>query len=521
MIYAKKLSVFITALFIAMISLGSVTLAAEVATEQERIDIFSVNDFHGALSENGKNPGMPKIAGFLREKAAQNPAGTIFVSAGDMFQGTPESNLLYGKPVVEAMNELGFAAMTLGNHEFDWGIPVLQERITQSKFPYLAANVIDKVNENPASFVKPYVITERKGIKIAIIGLATPETAAKTNPKYSKNYVFADPVKTVNQLVPKLKQQGANIIIILSHLGSEMDEAQVITGEAADFAQQVQGIDAIISGHTHRKVAGMVNSIPIVQAAYNGRAVGQISLYFSKTSKKIINTECKVIELSPNNLAPDKAVQAIIDKAEQEVAPVKNIVLGNTTSGLEHEKYTHSVLGQWVTDTMRRQAKADIAFENGGGLRAGIPAGTITMGTLYQVVPFDNTLVTVELTGQQVVEVLAHGIYNKQIGMVQFSGIQVEYDTSLPENKKLVNVTLPDGSNIDLTKKYKVVTNDFMAQGGDGFAMFGQGRQLFDTQIPLRDCLLEVITRDKQINHTLDERFREVVPANDVHQQAA
>ncbi|MBP2634984.1 MAG: 5-nucleotidase [Firmicutes bacterium] len=521
MVFTKKISVFIAAVCIAMACLGSVTLAAEAATEQERIDIFSVNDFHGALSENGKNPGMPKLAGFLREEIAKNPAGTILVSAGDMFQGTPESNLLYGKPVVETMNELGFAAMALGNHEFDWGIPVLQERIAQSKFPYLAANIIDKATGKSANFVKPYSITERKGIKIAIIGLATPETATKTNPKYSKNYVFSDPVKTVNRLVPELKQQGANIIIILSHLGSEMDEAQKITGEAADLVRQVTGISAVVSGHTHRKVAGTVNSIPIVQAAYNGRAVGKISLYFSKSNKEVINTEYKVVELSPNNLVPDKAVQAIVDKVQQEVAPVKNKVLGNTTSGLEHEKFTHSVLGQWVADTMRHQAKADIAFENGGGLRTGIPAGTITLGTLYQVVPFDNTLVTVELTGQQVVEVLAHGIYNKQIGMVQFSGIQVEYDISLPAAKKIVKVTLPDGSNLNLTKTYKVVTNDFMAQGGDGFTMFSQGQHLLDTQIPLRDCLVETIVRDKQINHTLDQRFREVVPATAIHQPAA
>lgn len=521
MVFTKKLSVFIAALFITMVFCGSVTLAAEAATEQERIDIFSVNDFHGALSENGKNPGMAKLAGFLREEIAKNPAGSILVSAGDMFQGTPESNLLYGKPVVEAMNELGFAAMAIGNHEFDWGISVLQERIVQSRFPYLAANIIDKATGRSASFVKPYSFIERKGIKIAIIGLATPETATKTNPKYSKNYVFADPAKIVNRLIPDLKLQGANIIIILSHLGSEMDEDQKITGEAADLARQVTGIDAIISGHTHRKVAGTVNSIPIVQAAYNGRSIGKISLYFSKNSNAVINTEYKVVELSPSNLTPDKAVQAIVDKVQQEVAPVKTKVLGYTTYGLEHEKFTHSVLGQWVTDTMRHNAKADIAFENGGGLRAGIPAGPITLGNLYQVVPFDNTLVTVELTGKQVIEVLEHGIYNKQIGMVQFSGIQVEYDIALTDNKKIAKVTLSDGSNLNLTKKYKVVTNDFMAQGGDGFTMFGQGQHLLDTQIPLRDCLVETIVRDKQINHTLDQRFREVVPATAIHKPAA
>ncbi len=518
----RKVLVLIGIICISLIAfLPSVSSAGET-NEQEVIDILTVNDFHGALSENGKNPGMAKLAAFLREEVAKNPTGTIIISAGDMFQGTPESNMLYGKPVVEAMNELTFAAMAIGNHEFDWGIQVLKERIAQSNFPYLAANIVDKTTGQVASFVKPYTVVEKSGIKIAIIGLATPETAYKTNPKYSKNYIFTDPAKTVNQLIPELKQQGADIIIVLSHLGSEMDMlSQQVTGEAADLAQQVDGINAIISGHSHRKVSGAVNSIPIVQAAYNGRAVGKLSFTFTKSDRKVVSAEGEVIELSANTLVADKAVQEIVDKVQQEVAPVKDKVIGYATHRLEHEKFTHSVLGQWVTDTMRHKANADIAFENGGGLRASIPAGTITLGNLYQVVPFDNTLVTVELTGKQVLAVLEHGIYNKQIGMVQFSGLSIEYDESLPANKKIARVTLHDGSNLILAKTYKVVTNDFMAQGGDGFSMFSQGTHILDTQIPLRDCLIEAVTKAKTINATIDKRFREVMPISVSNRPAA
>lgn len=520
--FSGKLNTLIAIICFSLVCFLPAVSAAEEPNEIIAINILTINDFHGALAENGKNPGIAKLAAWLKAELAKNPAGTIIVSAGDMFQGTPESNMLYGKPVIEVMNELGFSAMALGNHEFDWGTAVLKECITQSKFPYLAANIIDKATGHVVSFVRPYTIVEKNGIKIAIIGLSTPETAYKTNPQYTKNYSFADPAKTVIRLIPELKQQGADIIIILSHLGSEVDPmSQQIEGEAADLARNGAAIDAIISGHTHRIVAGEVNAVPIIQAGYNGRAVGKITLNFSSKARKMVAAEANIIELAGENLVADSAVQAIVDKAQDEVGPVKNRVLGYTTYELGHDKFTHSVLGQWVTDSMRRRTKADIAFENGGGLRASIPAGTITLGSLYQVVPFDNTLITLELTGKQIMSVLEHGIYNKQIGMVQYSGLNVEYDQSLPDGRKIVKVTLTDGSNLSLTKKYKVVTNDFLVQGGDGFTMFSRGKHKADTQIPLRDCLIEAVTKSKIINATVDMRFKEVISLSTVNRVAA
>jgi len=521
-VLARKLTVCIAIICISLLCLLPSVFAAGESSENVVINILTVNDFHGALSESGKNPGMAKLAAFLKAEVAKNPAGTIIVSAGDMFQGTPESNMLYGKPVVQAMNEIGFSAMAIGNHEFDWGIQVLRERIAQSSFPYLAANIIDKATGQVVSFIKPYTIVEKNGLKIAIIGLATPETAYKTNPKYSKNYNFADPAQTVTQRIPELKQQGTDIIIVLSHLGSEIEPlTRQVKGEAADLARAVPTIDAIISGHTHQKVAGAVSSVPIIQAAYNGRAVGNLCLTFSKMDRKVIAAESNVIELAAANLVADPAVKTIVDKVQEEVAPMKNKVLGHTVYELNHEKYSHSVLGQWVTDSMRQKVKADIAFENGGGLRASIPAGAITLGSLYQVVPFDNTLITVDLTGKQIMEVLEHGIGNQQIGMMQFSGLSVECDKSLPEGKKITRVTLTDGSNFSLTKVYKVVTNDFMAQGGDGFTTFSQGEHMIDTQLPLRDCLIEAVMKKKVINATVDKRFIEVMPVSTVHRLAA
>lgn len=473
------------------------------------LQILTVNDFHGALVENGKNPGAAKVAQYIKEQKNTNPQGTLIVSGGDMFQGSPDSNLLYGKTVVDVMNEIGFDAMAIGNHEFDWGIPVLKKRIAQSHFPYLAANIIEKSTGKSAPFSKPYTFFERNGIKIAVIGISTPETAYSASPKITAPYTFSNPIKIVNDLVPELKSKGADLILVLSHMSSYMNKnTGEITGEAKDLAINVHGIDAIVSAHSHQIVYGAVNNIPIIQAGYFGRAVGTVHIVFNKNTKQVISTHTQVTPLPVAGLTEDLKIKSIIDKAQAEVAPVKNVVLGTTIRELSHDRTAQqlSILGQWTTDIMREATHADIAFQNSGGIRTSIPAGNITMGNLYEVFPFDNTLFTIEMTGAQIMKVLEHGIPNKQVGMLQFSGLKIIYDESQPAAERLT-VTLPDGSPLDLTKNYKVATNDFMVAGGDNFTMFKEGKNPTDTYIPLRDVLAGAIKTRKMINFTLDDRF--------------
>ncbi|WP_371371474.1 bifunctional UDP-sugar hydrolase/5'-nucleotidase [Sporomusa aerivorans] len=500
-------------LMIACLGLFCFSPIAAAATDSAgtiTLDIISVNDFHGALAEAGKNPGIAKLATLIKAEMAKNQSGTIIVSAGDMFQGNPDSNMLYGQPVVAAMNKIGFSAMTTGNHEFDWGQDVLKKLIRQAGFPVIAANILDKTTGKPVALVKPYIIIERNGLKIALIGLATPETVFKTNPKHIANCTFSDPVQTVRQLVPVLKHKGADVIIVLSHLGSSVDSTTAqITGEAAELALGITGVNAIISGHSHLQVAGSVNSIPIVQAGYNGRAIGKITLTVAKKDKRVINAKAAVIAVDSDRLAAEPEIAAIVNKVQSQVAPVKDIVLGRSVNELSHDRKTFSLLGQWVTDIMRRTANADIAFQNGGGIRTGIPPGSVTMGKLYEVLPFDNTLVTLDLTGEQILRVLEYGIYNQQIGMLQYSGLTVKFDASLPAGHKITDVTLSTGERLNLAKLYRVVTNDFMVQGGDGFTVFSQGVHITDTGIPLRDCLIDAIKATENIYVTPDNRFSE------------
>ncbi|MCE5286332.1 MAG: 5'-nucleotidase C-terminal domain-containing protein [Pelosinus sp.] len=496
-------------------------VTAAVHGDQVVLTILTVNDFHGALAEApGKNPGAAKLAAFLLSEKAKDPAGTLIVSGGDMFQGSVDSNLLYGQPVIDVMNYVGFDAMVLGNHEFDWGIAKLVNLKSAARFPMGADNVLDNQTQKLPLFAVPdkdaklpCTLLARDGIKVGVIYLATPETAILTNPNVVGAYTFKSPAETVRILAPQLRKAGAEVVIVLSHLGSQQDvDTKVITGAAADLANQLPRglVDAIVSAHTHLSIAGTVSGIPIVEAHHNGWQIGEIHLTYSKAQHKVIETDESYIDLRKvSDLAPDIKAKTIIDKYQNAIAAQKNTTLGKAAYPLSHQRFASnlSVLGQWATDVVRKRTNADFAFQNDGGLRTSLPAGTITMGNLYEVLPFDNNVIMLSLTGEQIKNMLEYGIQNKAIGMLQFSGATVEYAPAQMEGSRVVAVTLLNGEPLDSRKTYKVVVNDFMAAGGDGYSMFKQGRAVKDTGLTLRDVLCEAIQTAGMVTFCGDDRL--------------
>ena len=488
-----------------------VRFAADGDKELVSLDILTVNDFHGALPEDDKNPGAAKLGKWLKDERAKNPEGTLILSSGDMSQGTIDSNLLYGKTVIKAMNEIGFDAMAVGNHEFDWGLDCLKNQAAWAEFPILTANITDrKTGHNPEG-TKPWIIVERKGVKIGIIGVTSIETVDIVSPKVISAYQIDEPAEIVNRIVPELKQLGVQVIIVLGHLGGYLDDDKTtITGEVTDLANAITGVDVLVTGHTHQKIAGYINGIAIVQAYYNGRAVGHITLKYSPQDKKIVSAIPSTIDLPTSGLTGDVQVKTIIDDGQKEIGPVKDEIIGKNIGDLTHQLDKLSVLGQWVTDIMRQETNSDIAFQNGGGLRTDIPAGEVTVGKLWEVMPFDNTLILLEMRGSQILKVLQYGINNSKYGSVQYSGIKVKYDPLLPLDKRIVEVTLPDGSILNPEKTYQVVTNDFMSEGGDGYTMFKEASSSIDTHLLVREVLIEAIKKITTIDFKGDDRLQDI-----------
>ena len=500
-------------LFIAIIILcASSMVCADSDVNVEKIQILTVNDFHGALMEDGKNPGAAKLAAFIFQQKALYPDTTLILSAGDMFQGTMDSNLLYGAPDISVMNYLGFDAMALGNHEFDWGIDKINVRQLQANFPFMAANIIDKKTGKPVTFCIQTTIIKRGNVNIGLIGYATQETPATTNPNNVAQYSFTDPAATANKYARELRKQGADIIIVLSHMGSSQDDKGVVSGEAADFAEAIRGVDLIVSGHTHLIVNGVVNDIPIIQASFNGRAVGDIVFDYSAATHKVINLSTKVYDRDAIvSMTPNVNVASMLGKELGDTATVKNRVIGTAVSALDNKLTygvaTQTLMGEFVTDIMRSASGTDIAFTNIGGLRAGLNSGSITLGAVYQVLPFDNTIVTCEMTGSQVLQVLNYAIDSAKIGSVQFSGLKVVYDSTRAAGNKIVSVALANGKALEAKAYYKVATNDFMAIGGDGYTMFAKARNVKNTEIPLRDFVDNYIIEHKTIDVKDDGRL--------------
>lgn len=486
---SKKLIIF-SLVFLLILSSISFVLAAE-----KEIVVLSINDFHGSLAPSGKNVGAAKLVDAIKTEKAKNLEGTIIVSAGDNYQGSAMSNLLYGEPVSAMFKEMGLELSAVGNHEFDWGIDRITKWVEDGGFTFVGTNIYDKRTNQPVDWAEPFAIIEKMGIKVGFIGLATPETAYKALKANVENYEFRDPVETITEWMPKVKDAGADIIIALTHLGAFQDKEGNISGEAAALGE-VDGVDAVISAHTHQSVSGLVNGKPLVQAYYNGRSVAKLTFVFDENNK-LVSAEPSLDNLyeRPDTLKDDANTLAIYMKYEEELGPVLGKILGKTTVALDHDRYAGpSLLGEWTCEIMKDKVGVQIAMTNGGGLRVPIPAGDITAGILYEVMPFDNTLYTMKLSGADVKANIEHGIMNEDIGWVQIAGVKVTYDPKAEAGNRITSMVLEDGTPVEMDKYYTVVTNDFMATGGDKYN-FDNTLDKLDTFIPVRDAMMDAVEK--------------------------
>jgi len=459
----------------------------------KKIDLLTTNDFHGNLV-GGYESGAAKLAAYIEYYASMNEEGTIILDAGDSFQGTPMSNLLYGAPVVTFFNAAGYTATTVGNHEFDWGIETVIETMEENgaKYQLLTSNVYkDGVL---ASWATPYMIKEVDGVKVGIIGMSTPDTAVTAHKDFVGEYTFEDPIEIATALVPELEAKGAELVIVLSHLPAYQDfDTMEITGELVDFANGVSGVDAVIGGHSHNTVNGMVAGIPVVMANKNGRQIGNITLYYDTVKDEVVISESKAIEVRKGELEiePMASIQEMVDAYNAELAPVFGEIVGVMASDLIRDYNTTSAAGNWFADVLREGKGADVAFTNAGGIRIDVMAGDVTMEKVFEIMPFDNTPVTTIMTGKDILDVLEQGATLSK-GMIQISGLTFTYDSSKPEYSRVVEVVMADGTMLDLEKEYSVVTNDFLAGGQDNFKTLGN----FEWSNPYSEPLLRNLLAD-------------------------
>lgn len=475
------------------------TLAVSFPLWAAEIIILHNNDVHsrleshipsGAEVEQGGRVRLATLVDEIRELYGKE--NVLLLDAGDAIHGMNIDNLFGGLPSIEVMNFMGYNAFTPGNHEFNYGQEVLAQRIEDAKFPTLAANVTKEDGTLFAGYSA--LIQEIGGVKVGVIGLAAQETPIVTHPKNVEGLVFHDPIVTAKQ-VAKVVRPRVDVLIVLSHLGYSKD---------VELANALPELDVIVGGHSHTELetAVEVNGVLIVQAHEYANNLGFLRLQVE--DGKIVDHDSFLIPVTAD-VEKHAGVQAIIDRWNEELQQRLGQVVGSTAVNWNGEREfvrtQETNLGNLVADVIRNTVGSDIAMTNGGGIRASINAGDVRVADIYNVLPFDNTLVVVEMLGMDILEALEHSVRllpEQNGGFLQVSGISFEVDPNALPGGRVINVKV-NGERISTGRYYTVATNDFLAAGGDGFETFMNAKLIADTGIMLRDVMVDYFLANPNI----------------------
>ncbi|SES06067.1 bifunctional metallophosphatase/5'-nucleotidase [Salipaludibacillus aurantiacus] len=422
---------------------------SEADEEPFVLDIFHTNDIHSKIDPLGK------ISAFINEKGA-GADNYLYLDAGDIFSGNAVVDLQDGEPIVALLNEMGLDAMAIGNHEFDYGQEAFAAREEQAEFDWLSANMEVVDPDIAIQQPKPYEIYEIDGVDVGIFGLTQNPPA--TNPTGIVGIDFHDYVETAEQY--SYLQDETDILIALTHIGNRADK---------HLAENVDFFDVIIGGHSHSRIfeADIVNGTPVVQAGADSLFVGHFNLEFDGTDVTFNDYYLQdVEELTEVN----QDVQDMIDAYNAEAEELLQEVVGYTNTGLFRDaRYQRDTsLGNFITDAMKDALGADLALTNNGGIRANIDEGDITAADIYTVEPFGNELTEIEITGEDLKDVIEYSFSRSNSIDLQTSGLS--YTIYTDEDGAFTDADLYiDGEPVDYNETYTLVTNNFMAAGGSGY----------------------------------------------------
>jgi 2',3'-cyclic-nucleotide 2'-phosphodiesterase (5'-nucleotidase family) len=467
------------------------------------ITVVHTNDVHGRILGDDSNGilGLARVATIVEQTRAENP-NTLVLDGGDALHGTNEAQFFAGASVVNAMNCVGVDVMVPGNHDFNYGYEHLLALEQDAAFDIVSSNVLAATDgESGESLLEPYVIRELAGLKVGIFGLSSVDTPTLTHPKNVVGLTFVDPIATAAAMVEDLAD--ADCIIALTHVGHDIDR---------QLADSVPEIDLIIGGHSHTEVldAEKVNQTYIAQTGEHTKNIGREHLVFYQGELVGVFSDPvsfdETIAVSPR---ANKLIQTVHERVQKEM----QAVIGTATTLLdgvrENVRAKETNLGNLIADVMRASTGADVAMTNGGGIRASIAPGEITINDVVTVLPFGNTLSTIKLTGEQLLAVLEHSVRLYPAtngGFMQVSGLTFSFDPSLPEGERVVEVKV-GGVKLDPAAVYTVATNDFLAAGGDGYTAFAEGTELVDTGISLDIVLMEYIQQQGSVGASVDGRI--------------
>ncbi|MGC6767023.1 bifunctional metallophosphatase/5'-nucleotidase [Enterococcus sp. LJL51] len=550
-----------------LFSNGQGVYAVDQDTTKIPVQFLGINDFHGALSTTGSfyddagnkvsNTGTAALlAGYLNQAetsfAAENTgAQTLRVQSGDMVGASPaNSGLLQDEPTIKVLNEMNFSVGTLGNHEFDEGLAEFNRIMTggtpssdpygiladyprvASKTELVVGNVVKKGTDDQIPFGwKPYTVKEvgteeGQKVKVGFIGVVTTEIPNLVLKEHYQEYDFLDEAETIAYYASELKEEGVNAIVVLAHVPSTSKEG-TISGDAAEIMAKVNklypenSVDVFLAGHNHQYTNGLVGETRVVQSTSQGKGFADVRGYLDVATQDFETAPAATVTpvaLEGENVpAADAAVAAVVADADSRVSAVTSKKIGTAKKSeailREVNEHKESPLGNLITDGQVAMAKAqgidvDFAMTNNGGIRADLIVGEngeITWGSAQAVQPFGNIMQIVEMTGAQIEQVLNEQYDQEEKYFLQISGLFYTYEKTADAAQPFKVKTMVDakGNELKSEQTYRVVINDFLLGGGDGFAGFTQAK-LVDAMQPDTETFIGYIEMKEAVGEPIE-----------------
>lgn len=466
------------------------------------VHILALNDFHGHIQADRtitvagvKKPvgGAAWLTGIFRAKRTAQP-GTLVVDAGDMVGASPPvSSLFMDEPTVEFLNMAGFDVGTLGNHEFDKGIAEMRrlwrggaskssryfpKPFPGARFPIICANILDA--KTGGTLFPPYLIKTVGGARIGFIGAVTGELPEVTTEASRKGIRELDPATAINQWARYLGSHGVHSIVVLLHEGWTQEPPTpqgTLTGAILDVVDKLdKDVDVVVSAHSHQYTNAFRGKVLITQARSYGAAFAEIDLTVDLASGDIVRKKASIVDAVHDGIKPAGDVEAMVKSYEDAAAGRINRVVGELGADMPTDRGPNSRLGALIADAQRESVKADVAFMNPGGVRAGLTKGNVTWGQAFTCQPFNNQIAVLRMTGAQIKTALEQQWGPGSGGEVRAtilypSGLTYEFDDAQPYGSRARNITI-GGAPISETQVYTVAMNSFLAGGGDGFPEF-------------------------------------------------
>src|SRR6266540_3515690 len=421
-------------------------LLAVQSPDSVLLRVLAITDLHGQLEPrvwdwSGGRPvgGVAALKSWLDSLAKVCGCTNLRLDAGDEMQGTPVSNLNYGRGVIATMNALGIDAAAIGNHEFDWSVDTLVARMQDARYKFVSANITDAAGTARPAWAEPWTLVTRGGAKIAVIGLTTRSTPTTTAPRNVRGLAFGDGAQAIRRYLPAARA-AADFVIVAAHEGA---------GAIFDVARRLDSasVDLIVAGHTHQLIDTTVNGIPVVEAGSSGGAVAVVD--FVRVGGRGREVRARLVTPYADQVKPDVDLTEALARQQRGIETITSRVVARLKFPLRRAGGEYA-LGRLIADAQRTAGKADVAIMNNGGIRADLPEGAITWGNLQQVQPFQNRLQRLTVKGAVLLDALEHCVAGTDGEPdCHVAGVEVWYDPGHRPGERITRARLEGGKGVD------------------------------------------------------------------------